>query len=203
MEICCCYRLIPDGEVIHSVYDTESRKIIGLPIEFIDSTLLELPEYARGNYRGYQMQFDQMCESILLSNSEHAIVVESNKLGYYVLQWDGWWKFMESGTDDKYKGHDSFIPHSKQFKPIGYRRTVPRQMRSFSSIYKLTASVDGSAVYTQDGILIPEFDINSLCRPSYNYVGYKDMIAKDCYAVVYQDGVPRFVEKRDDRLILI
>lgn len=203
MEINCCYRLIPSGEVIHSYYDTESKKIIGMPESFIDSTLLELPEYNWINYHGVKVNFDLMCEAILLSNNEFAIVVEANCLGYYVLQWDGYWRFMENPTDKKIKGHDSFIPHSAVFKPIGYRRTVPRQFRSLQTLYRLTATKDGSQIYTQDGILIPEFDVNALSPLSYNYQGYKDMLSTNYYAVVYLDGVPRFLEKRLDRLILI
>ena len=27
----CCYRLIPNGEVIHTHYDSDTKQIIGLP----------------------------------------------------------------------------------------------------------------------------------------------------------------------------
>jgi hypothetical protein len=71
-------------------------------------------------------------------------------------------------------------------------------------VYRLVLDIDTGLVHTDDGVLRPEFDVNSLDKLSYNYVGYKDCVERGHYAVVYLDGTHRFVEKTsDNRLVLI
>lgn len=203
MRVKCCYRLIPNGEVIHSEFDTDTIAVDGMPKEFLDVSKLYIPEYNISAYIGVETMFDAMCEAVLLSRDDFAFVLECCNLGYYVLEWSGFWRFLESPLDMKDKGHDSIIPHSDCFKPVGYRVTKNIQLRSCGGIYRLTASRDGKSIITNDGILIPDFDINSLDKLDFNYKGYKDAAIKGYYGVVYINGNPVNVIKDNNRLLLL
>lgn len=203
MKVNCCYRLIPDGEVIHSLFDTETGLVDGLPIEFVDTRYLPVPEYSPSLYRGLNTQFDVMTESILLSNISYALVLEVNGLAYRVLQWDGVWRTLKSATDDSDIFNMGPVPHPELYRAVGYRRTQLRQYRACPGLYRLVASKYDNTVYTQDGVLTCEFDINSLSGLDYHYAGYKDSVNLGYYAVVYQDGEPRFVELTSDNKLRI
>lgn len=203
MKVNCCYRLIPDGEVIHSFFDTDTGLVEGLPVEFVDTRYLPVPEYSRSLYRGLNVQFDVMTESILLSNPSYALVLEVNGLAYRVLQWDGVWRTLKSATDDSDVFNIAAVPHPELYKPIGYRKTQLRQYRTCPGLYRLVASKYENVVYTQDGMLICDFDINTLSSLDYHYAGYKDAVNANYYAVVYQDDKPRFVELSSDNRLRI
>ena len=203
MEIRCCYRLIPNGEVIHSIYDTSSREILGMPKDWFQIELLGLPEYSRNSYINCEARFDEMCETVLLSNPNYALVVENNNVGYYVLQFDGVKKFVRSVTDSHESSSDCYIPNRDNYKAIGYRRTKQIQLRSSDGIYRLTMDISSKQVHTNDGVLTPEFDIDSLGSLDFHYAGYKDMIANGSYAVVYIDGKPAFLDRTvDNKLVM-
>ena len=203
MDIACCYRLIPNGEVIHTVYNRESDTIVGLPTEWYQTPLLELPEYSIRSYDNCTAKFDQMCETVLLSNDQFALVVENNNIGYYILQFDGVKRFLRSATDGRDSSSDNYIPAQELFRSIGFRRTKQRQIRSSAGVYRLTLGKNNGLVYTNDGILTPSFDINSLGKVDYHYRGYKEMIALNHYAVVYIDDAPVFLDKTEDNKLII
>lgn len=203
MNIACCYRLIPNGEVIHADYDSDSYKVNGMPDSWFQIGLLELPEYSRNSYLNCDARFDEMCETILLSNPNYALVVENNNVGYYVLQFDGVKKFVRSVTDYKESSSDCYIPNRDNYKAAGYRRTKQRQIRASDGIYRLTLDILSRKFVTDDGVLTPEFDINSLGQIDFHYAGYKDMIANGSYAVVYVNGQPVFLDKTvDNKLVM-
>lgn len=203
MKISCCYRCIPNGEVIHTTIDSET-KIAGLmPASFLNTRDLELPEYAAGVYNGNDTNWMAMCEATLLSNKDYALVVESGTIGYYALQWDGYWRFLESPMDIKDKGRFSITPQPGNFAYLGYRRTKLKQYRSCSGIYRLTYDKVDNTFITDDGILTPDFDIGILSGIDYHYAGYKDMISEDAYAVVYIDSKPKLLGKTIDNKLVI
>lgn len=202
MEIRCCYRLIPNGEVIHTVYDTEKMVIVGMPAMWLTTACMELPEYSMNSYINCDARFDEMCETVLLSNDAFALVVENNNIGYYVLQFDGVKRFIRSVTDGRESVSDSYIPNSGLFSSIGFRRTKQRQIRSSGGVYRLTYCKEDGMIYTNDGLLKPGFDVNSLSKVDYHYAGYKDMIAADKYAVVYIGGSPVFLNKTVDNILV-
>lgn len=202
MRIKCCYRLIPNGEVIHTEYDTDSEKIIGLPEKWLQTVCLELPDYSVNNYINCKARFDEMCETVLLSDDAYAIVVEDNNIGYYVLQFNGVKKFVRSVTDNRESSSDSYIPNSGLFESVGFRRTRQRQVRSCGGIYRLTLCKDDGLFYTNDGVLRPGFQVDRLGKVDYHYRGYKEMIALDAYAVVYVDEKPMWLTKTDDNILL-
>ena len=200
----CCYRLIPNGEVIHTHYDSDTKKIIGLPEKFFKTEFMTLPEYSMLNYRVSEVNFAMMTEAVLLSNPEYAIVVETAAIGYTIAEFNGDWRFVDSPLDQKDNSGPAYIPATSHYKAIGYRPTKLRQVRSCMGVYRLVLDIDTGLVHTDDGVLRPEFDVNSLDKLSYNYVGYKDCVEQGHYAVVYLDGTHRFVEKTsDNRLVLI
>lgn len=200
----CCYRLIKNGEVIHSKLDSSKQTIIGMPDGYMHVDLMNICEYNPFSYVDKEIDFPTMCESILLSNSEHAVVIEVDCIGYRVLCWDGTLKFMHSATDTRDSSVDSYLPHPELFKSIGYRVTKAVQYRASSGVYRMTASKDNSKIYTNEGIFIPEFDISELSTPSYNYKGYKECVEKGYFGVVYYGDEHRFVDVADNnKLILI
>ena len=203
MKVNCCYRLTPSSEVIHSFYDTDSGLVDGMPIEFLDTRFLKVPEYSVACYRGLNVQFDSMAESILLSSTTYAFVLEVNGLTYSVLQWDGVWRSLKSATDDE----DNFcmgpIPHPELFKVVGYRPTKLRQYRTCPGIYRLCVSKYTKRAHTQDGILECEFDVDALGELDYRYAGYKDAVNLGYFAVVYLGGTPTFLEKTPDNKLRI
>lgn len=203
MKIKCCYRLIPNGEVIHTEYDTESGVILGMPEIWLQSACMELPEYSRNSYINCTSRFDEMCETVLLSDDAYALVVENNNIGYYILQFDGVKRFVRSVTDNRESTSDSYIPNSGLFESIGFRRTKQRQVRSSAGIYRLTYCSHDGMIYTNDGVLKPEFEVTRLSKVNYHYAGYKDMIAVDKYAVVYIDGDPAFLSKTDNNTLVL
>lgn len=204
MEIACCYRLRPNGEVIHSVYDPGNQSVAGLPEKWFDVKLLLLPEYSLNSYINCKARFNEACETILLSNKDFALVIEDNNIGYYILQFDGTKRFLMSATDGKESTTDCYIPNHELFKSVGYRRTRQIQVRSSSGVYRLVMEKSTGLFYTADGVLQPTFDVNRLGPLDYHYAGYKQMIANGAYAVIYFDGIPTFLEKTvDNKLVVV
>lgn len=203
MLVQCCYRLIRRGEVIHSVYDTDKREIIGLPQNWFQNKWLGLPEYSSRNYINSNIRHDQMCETMLLSNDDYALVVEDNNIGYYIYQFDGWKKFL-TGTDDTRDSYcECYAPNTMHYVPIGFRRTQQTQLRTSAGIYLLTFGAQDRKVHTNEGVLEPQFDILSLERVDFHYRGYKEIVAAGYFAVVYSNGEPQFVQRVDNNLILV
>ena len=97
----CCYRLIPNGEVIHTHYDSDTKQIIGLPEKFFKTEYMTLPEYSMLNYRVSEVNFAMMTEAVLLSHPEYAIVVETAAIGYTIAEFNGDWRFVDSPLDEK------------------------------------------------------------------------------------------------------
>lgn len=203
MQVDCCYRLIPNGEVIHGKYDTIEQTIAGMPSEWFTPYLLELPEYSLRNYDNCKSEFDKMCETVLLSNDAFALVVEDNNIGYYILQFDGTKRFVSSSIDKRESTSDCYIPGHELYKSVGFRRTRPIQLRSLSGIYRLVMNKRTGLFYTDDGVLEPNFDVSKLCQVDYHYAGYKDMIANNHYAVVYIDNAPVFLDMVDKHTLSI
>lgn len=203
MKICCCYRCIPNGEVIHTYVDSDTHMADLMPISFLDTRDLELAEYAPAQYVDRDVNWMAMCEAILLSNKDYALVIESGTIGYFVLCWDGYWKFMETPMDEREKGRQSVIPQPGNFTYIGYRRTKLIQFRSCQGIYRLTYDRTNNTIVTNDGILTPMFNVSELSNIDYHYAGYKDMLNNGAYAVVYLNGQPKFLRKTDDDKLVI
>ena len=198
MKIFCCYRLIPNGEVIHTKIDSETHKAELMPSAYLDTTQLDIAEYCETSYVGNETDWAAMCEAILLSNKDFTLVFESGTIGYFVVQWDGYFRFLETPMDEREKGAFSIAPQSGNFTFIGYRPTKLRQFRSCSGIYRLTYDKTNGTIVTNDGVLTPTFDVNSLSQIDYHYAGYKEMLANGAYAVVYLNGSPVFLDKTDD-----
>lgn len=203
MKISCCYRCIPNGEVIHTYIDSETHMADLMPISLLDTRDLELAEYAPAQYVDRDINWMAMCEAILLSNKDYALVLESGTIGYFVLCWDGYWKFMETPMDEREKGRQSVIPQPGNFTYIGYRRTKLIQFRSCPGIYRLTYDRTNNTIVTNDGILTPMFNVSELSNIDYHYAGYKEMLNNGAYAVVYLNGQPKFLRKTDDDKLVI
>lgn len=204
MEVHCCYRLIPKGEVIHTMYDDDTGVVSGLPADWLDIGNLCLPDYSRRNYNQCKYEFDKMCETVLLSNDAYAFVIENNNIGYYVLQFDGIKRFVRSSISTEDSTTACVIPGSENYASIGFRCTKQRQVRASAGVYRLTLSLNTGLVHTNDGVLTPMFDINELCEVSRKYEGYKDMVYAGGYAVVYKDGKPiQLARTHDNKLIAV
>ena len=198
MQIHCCYRLIPYGEVIHSTYDTDSGEIIGMPADWFRAEMLDLPEYSNRSYVGSKSNYEAMCESMLLSNNNFALVVENNNIGYYILDWYGVKFFMTAPTDNRDSSSGCGMPNQDNYKSIGYRTTQLKQLRACKGIYRLVQNRSDNLVHTNRGILVPQFNTNELTQPDFHYAGYKDAVAGGHDGVVYLNGVPTFVDIVDD-----
>lgn len=202
MEIHCCYRLIPKGEVVHTKYDTDTHTVAGLPDDWFDVSNLCLPEYSRRNYENCKYEFDKMCETVLLSSDAYALVIENNNIGYYVLQFDGIKRFVRSSISDEDSESACVIPGSENYCSIGFRRTKQLQVRTSSGVYRLVLNKRTGLVHTNDGVLKPEFDLSRLSPLSKKYEGYKEMVAAGCYAVVYIDNKPVMLNKTFDNKLI-
>lgn len=203
MLIKCCYRLIPDGEVIHSEYDSDKDEIIGMPLDWFNVKLLDLSEYSERSYLGINSDYAAMCESVLLSNKDFALVVENNNIGYYILDWNGYKRFLESATDNTESISGSVVPCSSNYEAIGFRTTQLTQLRACSGIYRIVMNSRTKLIHTNKGVLTPEFDVSSLSAIDYHYTGYKDAVMSGHDGVVYLNGVPTFVNIVDDKLITL
>jgi hypothetical protein len=174
-----------------------------MPASFFDTSVLGLYPYDSSRYREKTIDWRAMCEAVLLSNKDYAMAIEFNTSGYYVLQFDGYFRFLRSPMDTSDRGHDIIKPSSGNFTFIGYRRTKLKQYRSCPGIYRLTYDKTNGTIVTTDGILIPEFDIDSLSGIDYSYAGYKDMLQNGAYAVVYQGQHPVFLDRTfDNKLVM-
>jgi hypothetical protein len=203
MEIQCCYRLIPDGEVIHTLYNTETGEVYGLPDNYLDAKHLDFSEYSTVDYIGKTTDYEAMCEAVLLASRDHAFCVETAGMGYHVLQWNGFWKLLYSPMDEEDNGEFLDRPQQGNYTYIGYRMTKLKQYRSCQGIYRLTLELPTGKIITNDGILTPEFDVRSLDKIDFHYTGYKDMVEAGAYAVVYQSGSPVFLDRTiDNKLVM-
>lgn len=204
MKVECCYRLLPNAEIIHSKYDSDNRSIDGLDTDWFDVRSIILPEYSSENYKDKQGNYDEMCESILMDDIQNAIVIEDNGIGFYIVRFGGIFMFLDSPTDNRESYVDCISPNKSLYKAIGFRVTKPIQFRTFDGIYRLIVNKQNGLCYTNDGILTPEFDIDSLSKVDFHYSGYKEAVFNGYYAVVYLNGQPVFLRKTDDdRLIII
>lgn len=203
MLIKCCYRLIPEGEIIHTEYDSEKEEIVGLPLDWFNVKSMLLPVYSPRAYVNARGNFDEMCESILLSNKEFALVVENNAIGYYVVDWNGLKRFLDSPTDMRDSSSGCIIPLQENYKAVGFRVTQLRQLRACSGVYRLTMNKHTNLIHTNCGVLVPEFDVSEISPLDYHYAGYKDAVFGNHFAVVYLNGQPTFVDlSGEDRLIV-
>lgn len=203
MLVNCCYRLVRYGEVIHSYFDTIAQVVIDMPTEFIPTKYLYVPVCNEVLYPRDDSNFDAMCEAVLLSNDEYAFVYEMNNRGYYALEWNGCLRFLEAPTDMRDRSHESYLPHPEYYKCIGFRTTRVRQYRSNPGIYRLVSNKDGTKIYTNDGVLTPQFNVNELSPVSFNYKGYKDCVAQGHYGVVYYGEDVRFVDITPDKKLIL
>lgn len=204
MKVHCCYRLIPKGEVIHTMYDDDTGVVEGLPKDWLDIRDMWLPEYSRRNYYDCKYEFDKMCETVLLSNDAYAFVIENNNVGYYILQFDGIRRFVRSSISTEDSTNACVIPGSENYASIGFRCTRQRQVRASAGIYRLTLNLSNGLIYTNDGVLIPTFDINELHGVSRTYEGYKDMVYAGNYAVVYRNYNPvQLAKTHDNKLVVV
>lgn len=203
MNISCCYRLIPKGEIIHSTYDTETCSIIGIPRLWFPDYELKLGGYDPSRYHDDSEDFGNACEVILTSNDNYAIVVESNKFGFYAYGFDGSRSFLTGPYDNYYDILEWHMPDCSKFEFIGYRRTQYRQYQYMPGLFRMTYYMYDGLIYTNDGALQPQFDILSLNTPRTDYAGYKTVMTDGHYGVVYQNNNPRFVQKIDNKLILV
>ena len=199
MLVNCCYRLIVQGEVIHSTYDSNTCEIFGMPKEFFDAERMQLGDISGSLYKEPPKMDDSsltgyaaMCEAMLLSDEKYAIVVEFCNQGYYIVEWDGTLRFKVAPTDMQDISRLVNKPDRGLYRAIGYRNTKARQLRASQGIYRLTYCEKDNTIHTNDGIIIPDFDVSTLSPIDHNYKGYKDMVANTNYAVVYIEGEPVF-----------
>lgn len=206
MLVECCYRLIPHGEVIHTKYDDESMEMIGLPKEFFDIKVHELPKYDTAVYREYKRDLDKYVEAMLLSHEDNAIAVDYQNQSCLVQTFKGYCNYIYDGMEysrEDFRWAESYIPNKDNFVGVGFRPTKMLQKRFADKVYYLTYNKATGLFHTNDGLLIPEFDVSSLSDMSYNYAGYKDCVLKGHYAVVYQGGQPVFLDKTPDNKLII
>lgn len=201
MKVNCCYRCISTGEVIHTLFDTDTRLMDIMPASFFDTTTIPIADYNPASYVGRKDDWAAECEACLLHNNERAMCIEVGAVGYYILQWNGLLRLVKSPMDDKDEGFFIGSPYPGKFKYIGYRPTRMLQYRSSSGIYRLTYDTEEGTVVTSEGILMPEFDVSGLSEIDYNYTGYKEMLANGYFAVVYRNNTPVFLARDGNRLV--
>lgn len=208
MLVNCCYRLMAGGEVIHSLYDSDKKVILDMPEDYYKAEWLGLVDMTMIHYKnGLKLDdtsltgYAAMCEAMLLSDKQYAIVVEFLDQGYYILEWNGTIRWKVAPTDWEDKSRPTIKPTTGNYISIGFRNTRARQLRSSCGVYKLVYNKATGLIHTNDGILTPGFDVSILSKIDYNYKGYKNMISKGYYAVVYIDGMPFFCEKTPDNIL--
>ncbi len=203
MLVQVCYRLKENGEAIHTVFDTDTNEIIGLPKDWFDVNTVIIPEYSVVNYLDHKEdKFDQMCETILLTVPSAALVIENNAQSYIVVKFDGTWLIMKNSTDETSDCLHCGPVGDGNYRNIGYRRTKMLQVRAADGVYRLTYNKATKMCHTADGVFPINIDVEELSRPDIYYKGYKDMIMSDAYAVVYINDEPKFVDLVNDELIL-
>lgn len=204
MKVACCYRLIPHGEVMHSKYDTDTLTVEGLPKDWYDVSILDLPEYSSVHYHDCKSRFDEMVETVLMSDSNYALVIECCNFGYYVLDFAGNVRFLKSSIEQNQHFSTGPAPDTTPYVAVGYRRTKQRQLRNCDGVFRLVMDVRTGCVITADGVLKLGVERNRLSKPDYHYAGYKKMMSNDLdYAVVYIDDEPVFLAMDKTETMLI
>lgn len=207
MLIECCYRLIPHGEVIHTKYDDWKQEIIGLPKEFFDISVHELPVYDSDCYRHSDRELNRYVEAMLLSHEDNAIAIDYQNITCLVQTFNGHCAYIKDGMEynlQNFVWANGYMPCTDNFVGVGFRPTRVLQKRFSDKVYYLTYDKKNNVFHTDDGLLRPEFDVSSLSPLSFNYAGYKDCVLNGHYAVVYQGGNPVFLDKTlDNRLIIV
>lgn len=200
MNIACCYRCVPGGEVIHTYIDSESGICQYMPETFYDTKNLPLAIYNPASYNGLDVDWMAMCEALLLCNDDNCLVIETT-IGYKVLQWNGWWAFVDSTFDTMERGKCIVRPNPNNFTYIGYRPTKLIQFRACRGIYRLTYDLVNKNIVTNEGIFTPAFDVDSLSEIDFHYAGYKDTVNNNYFAVVYRNNEPVFLERVGSQLV--
>lgn len=207
MLIECCYRLIPHGEVIHTKYDDTRQEIIGFPKSFFDITFHQLPYYDYLPYHESDRELDKYVEAMLLSNDDNAIAIEYQNQSCLVQTFKGLCAYVVDGMEynlNSFNWANSLKPNTENYIGVGFRPTKVMQKRFADKVYYLTLNKSTGLFHTNDGILTPEFDVATLSPVSYNFAGYKDCVLNGHYAVVYQNGLPIFLDKTcDNKLIIV
>lgn len=183
MKVKCVYRWALDGEIIQSLFDTDT-----LTIDGVDPKYFKMPEgcvkYHSGNQQLYgSVQYDKL-NAIINARPNVYAAIDYDCIGIMTIV-KGWacrWLFINEDLDDIPIG-DVF---EKNIMQVGHARTLIQQRGVMTRPQKLYYSFEDKCLLTAMGNYPIGFDINEI-SPIRTYDKYVEMV-NDAYAV----GVANF-----------
>lgn len=204
MKIEYCFRLQSYGEPIHGTYDSELKTMSYLPTSFYNINDITFRDYSSSSYiNNPNKDFYSEVESILEANENNAIVIEECSVGYNIIQFNGLNLFCNEHENIGSRILQLEPTKAENFMTIGYRLTRPSQYRHACGIYKLCYDLERDVACTCDGDLKTEFSAYMLEPLSESFDGYKELVKTKHYAIVYTKDGYKFVDKVDNRLVIV
>ena len=204
MEVDCCYRLHPFGEIIWGTYHTLTGTFDNIPSD-VFSVDIDPSKWTQYNYSYVDGRFNKVAaEWSMFCDFELCACIEYNHVGFLMVTWDGVVYF----TDKLYKNKsvECVLENTvtgRIFKIIGVRPTKVVQYYYKPYIYGLQYDVESKSIYTQDGVLSLEETLYNQIdfNPNKRYNGYKDMLALEAFASLSTNGGPLPLYKNEGILI--
>lgn len=172
MKVNCVYRWALDGEIIQSLFDTDT-----LTIDGVDPKYFQMPagcvKYHSGNTQLYgSVPYAELNRTINRLPKVHA-VIDYDCIGLMTIV-QGWacrWLFINEDLDDIHIGE----VFSKNILQVGFAKTIIRQRSVLTKPQKLYYSFEDKALLTADGKLPIDFDVNEI-SPIKTFDKYVEMV---------------------------
>lgn len=169
----CCYRLVPNGTVIHDKIDWQTRTLMDYPKllrpgalkdeKFGNIFVLNHNREERDNY--------QMCESALLSDKSYMLCIDWNNVQYDCYTMKGTVECRRVPEHIPYVTYDHFALDIDDYAAVGVEVTEYAQLRfSCGSVFRIAYA--NGVIHTSYGrfTLSPELcDRLRKWRPDYTY----------------------------------
>ena len=200
-----CYRCVPHGEIIHTRINMLTCAVDYLPSTVYDRNYLYRDKDDWYNALNDRDDIASTMEAFLESDPNIWCVHVSNGCTYAIYGKGGALAIANTPEDlvDNGNAYRMMLPpfNHSNFKSIGYRLTKPMQMRYKSLVYNLTYDIVRNKVITNDGDLDLDFDVKSLSTPDRNCRGYRELVEKGAYAVVYINDEFVLLQKEGNKLV--
>lgn len=196
MIVDCLYRLYPYGEILYGKYDTCTGLVEGL--EHLGAFPMPEEWWAAGNYNLYGHTFNlTIIEYYMVCHEDCFLAVECSNLCLYACHMNCAVRMCygdpEKTTQVYYFNEPGW---GKDFKELGYVRTVSRQYGRFDKLRTFALHKPTGMINIAGGWFNPTWDISDCVGLSPSYDGYKDAMQRDADGVVYLQNKP-FAIKRD------
>ena len=160
MLVDCCFRLGPYGSVIHTKYDSLSKKFIEYNDLFephcFDNMEVRDTFYEQNKYILIDMY--RMTEAALLSDPQYVVAIDHNLGEIRCALQEGLVDVKKTPEDASYVTYRQRVLNTKDFSWCGVEQTVYTQLRFQNRVPFRIACKDGY-IYTSRGRFYLEYDV--------------------------------------------